>query len=439
MAEEKRQSAARVLVLGGYGFIGAEVVRALVHKGFDVCSAGRNPAMAARALPGVRGVVADLHNMQAVSDWADVLAGFDVVVNCVGVLQDSARDDLAAVHHGAVAALGQAAALRGVKVVQISAVGAGKTASTEFMRSKGRGDAALRETEALVWILRPGLVIGQGAYGGTALLRMLAAIPGIQPIVLAQTPVQSVALTDVAQAVVAAVSGRLPPGEYDLVEEEAQNLLQVVEETRKWLGFAPARLNFVIPTWLARQVGRAADLLGRLGWRSPMRSTSLRLLDLGICGDPAPYRRATGQALRPLQEIYSGLSSGREQRLAARMALMMPLAVMILSLFWLTSGVVGLWQIEVAAHTLTAVGWPLWVAMMAVALWSFVDLALGAAILWRPWAARTCLAMAAVSVFYLGAATVFTPALWGDPLGPLVKVLPAISLSLITHQLVQLR
>ena len=139
MTKGKRQSAARVLVLGGYGFIGAAVVRALMAKGFDVCAAGRNDVLAARVLPGVEFVCADLRHLQAVSDWADMLAGFDTVVNCAGVLQDGPGDDLAAVHHTAVAAMAQAAVQRGVGVVQVSAVGGQKQRPPSFCAAKRAG------------------------------------------------------------------------------------------------------------------------------------------------------------------------------------------------------------------------------------------------------------------------------------------------------------
>ncbi|NIZ61801.1 oxidoreductase [Sedimentitalea sp. CY04] len=439
MTKEKGQSATRVLVLGGYGFIGAQVMRALTQAGFDPCGMGRNLTTAARVLPDAKFIKADLRHMQAVGDWIDVLAGFDMVVNCAGVLQDSRHDDLAAVHHDAVAALGQAAKQLGVGVVQVSAVGADKSASTEFMRTKGRGDDALRAQGGRVWILRPGLVIGQAAYGGTALLRMLAAIPGFQPMSLGQVPVQSVALNDVAKVVVAAVGGRLPPGKYDLVEEQAHSLSQVVSETRKWLGFAPAQVTLTLPVWMLRPIGRLADLLGRLGWRSPLRSTAIKVLEEGIQGNPAALRKITGQELAPLSAIYARLPSGQEHRLAARMALMMPMAVAVLSLFWLISGGGGLWRIQDAASTLTQVGWSQWAAILVVMFWSAVDLCLGAAVLWRPWAARACLAMVAVSLVYMVSAAVLTPDLWLDPLGPMVKVIPSVVLSLITHQLLQSR
>jgi len=439
MAEEKGQSVARILVLGGYGFIGAEVTRVLSKAGFSPCAMGRDAASAARVLPEVRFLQGDLRHMQAVSDWAEILTEFDMVVNCAGALQDSRDDDLAAVHHGAVAALAQAAAQCGIGVVQISAVGATKVASTEFMRSKGRGDDALRGLGGSVWIVRPGLVIGRTAYGGTALLRMLAAVPGVQPMALGQVRVQSVSVQDVAGAVLAAAGGQLPPGEYDLVEEEPQTLRQVVSETRRWLGFAPARLTLSLPLWLVRQVGRMADQMGRLGWRSPLRSTAIQVLEEGIGGDPGPYRHATGQTLDSLQDVYAAMPSEPEHRLAARMALMMPVSVAVLSFFWLASGGIGLWQVREAADTLIDVGWSPLAATVAVVFWSAVDLSLGAAILWRPWAARACLAMVAVSLIYMISAAVFTPDLWFDPLGPMIKVAPGVILSLITHQLLQSR
>ena len=70
-------------------------------------------------------------------------------------------------------------AMRGTskKFIQISAAGVSEDASTEFFRSKARGDAALAATDLDFVILRPALVIGSQAYGGIALLRAAAANP----------------------------------------------------------------------------------------------------------------------------------------------------------------------------------------------------------------------------------------------------------------------
>ncbi|OED50606.1 SDR family oxidoreductase [Leisingera sp. S232] len=429
----------RVLVLGAYGFIGTEVVGALQAVGVNVTGFGRSTQQAARVLPGVSFMQGDLLQMRRPGDWAPYLRDVDAVVNCAGLLQDSTAGELETVHHMAVAALGQACAERSIPVVQVSAAGAGPEAGTEFMRSKGRGDAALRASGVAVWILRPGLVIGQGAYGGTRLLRMLAAVPLVQPIALANAPVQCIGMADLAAAVTAALQETLPQGTYDLVEDQPHSLEDVVAETRNWLGFAPSKLVLQVPACLLPPVAACADALGRLGWRSPLRSTAIAEIRSGVCGNPAPYRAAVGQGVAPLQAIYQSLQSGREQRLDARMALLMPIAVAVLSTFWLASGLIGFWQLEAAAKVLTAAGWSGLIAKFSVLFWSLADIVLGLAILWRPWAARACLGMAAVSLIYLGAASAVTPQIWADPMGPLVKVLPGLMLALITHQLLEER
>lgn len=432
-------SGKNILVLGAFGFIGTAVVRALQGQGAQVTGLVRKPAQGASLLNGPRLVQGDLRRFTHPQDWEAALTGIDCVVNCAGALQDGPSDDLAAVHHHAIAALGQACAQRDVSLVQISAIGATPNADTAFMRTKAAGDAALESSGADLWILRPGLVIGQSDYGGTALLRMLAAVPLVQPIAYPATPVQCVGMEDVCHAVVTCCAGEIPQGTYDLVEDQAQTLGNVLAATRNWLGFPAARFRLVMPPVVTKAVARCADALGHLGWRSPLRSTAMTVMASGVVGDPGPYRSATGRSLRSLPEIYVSMTSAREHRLTARMSLLAPLVIAVLSLFWVLSGIFGLVGLPEAASVLTDAGWSRAVAVSSVVFWSFVDIALGLAVLYRPWTARVCLAQVAVAAFYVLAATVVTPGLWFDPLGPLVKVLPALVLSLVAWPMVQSR
>ncbi|MDA7967177.1 NAD(P)H-binding protein, partial [Ruegeria sp.] len=199
-----------LLVLGAYGFIGASVTRALIAQGAQVTGMVRNPKTGARVLPGVKLIQGDLRDLLTAEDWRGVLTGIDVVVNCAGALQDGPQDDLEAVHHTAIAALATACTAADIAIVQISAIGAEPDAATDFMRTKAAGDAALCASGARVWVLKPGLVIGQSDYGGTALLRMLAAIPYVQPLAYPDTPVQCVGMDDLCQAVLQAARSELP-------------------------------------------------------------------------------------------------------------------------------------------------------------------------------------------------------------------------------------
>ncbi|MEX0645512.1 MAG: NAD(P)H-binding protein, partial [Parvularculaceae bacterium] len=200
----------RVLVLGGYGLIGAEITRALLKDGFKVTGLGRDAGFGRRLLPEADWIGADIARLTAPVDWLAHLAGVDAVVNAAGALQDSPRDRLAAVHHMSIVACRDAMEKIGVRrFVQISAVGASVSASTEFMSTKALGDAVVKAS-SLDWVIvRPGLVIGRGAYGGTALLRMLAGFPLMTPLVHASARMQTVSIDDVTAAVGAALKGEV--------------------------------------------------------------------------------------------------------------------------------------------------------------------------------------------------------------------------------------
>lgn len=435
-----RNPGRRILVLGGYGLIGAEVARVLMARGHAVTGLGRDREAARRALPDARWHIRDLRALTSAADWVPLVAGMDMVVNCAGALQEMPGDDLAAVHERAVAALAEACGATGCGIVQISAAGVDEGAGTAFLSTKARGDAAVRASAADWWVLRPGLVLAPSGYGGTGLLRMLAAVPVIQPVAMAGARVQTVAVGDVALAVARAAEGDLAPRQsLDLVEDRASGLGDMLGAIRAWLGFAPARRQIQLPGPLLRLTARAADGLGRLGWRSPLRSTVLAVLADGVRGDPAQTHRALGRPALSLDETLAAMPARAEDRIAARMSLMMPFTVAVLALFWGLSGLVGILSLEEAAAHLAAGGWYIGFAKLAVLFWAGVDIALAGLLLWRRTAKAACMGMVAVSLVYLASATLVTPWMWADPLGPLVKVLPAIMLALVARAMLESR
>jgi uncharacterized protein YbjT (DUF2867 family) len=167
-----------------------------------------------------------------------LLIGVDVVVNASGALQDGAGDDLEAIHVTAVARLVEAAVGTSLRIIQISAAGVSPSASTAFFRTKARGDAIVSSAKEWV-ILRPTLVLSPEAYGGTALLRAVAALPLILPRVLPEAQVQTVYVGDIAAAVVAAAKREVPSGTIaDLTEREARSFPDLVAAVRRWQGWA---------------------------------------------------------------------------------------------------------------------------------------------------------------------------------------------------------
>ena len=188
----------RVLVLGGYGLVGLEIIRVLQAAGHAVTGFGRSPETGRRLAPDVRWNHGDMRRMLKPEDWTAHLSDIDAVVNAAGALQDGAKDLLGPVHDGSIRALVAECEHRRVsRFVQISAPGAVPEARTAFLRTKAAGDATVRASSLEWTILKPGLVISAGSYGGTTLLRTLAAFPLAQPMVLGDARIQTVAGADV--------------------------------------------------------------------------------------------------------------------------------------------------------------------------------------------------------------------------------------------------
>ena len=158
----------RVLVLGGRGFIGRHVVRALAIRGHAVVVGSRHAA--------ARGGAADVRRVRfetlaAPDAWVALLAGIDTVVNCVGILRERPGETYDAIHRAAPAALARACVACGVpRLVHVSALGL-QDARHPFLTSKRRGEEALRGLALDVTVVRPSLLDGPDGFGARWLRR----------------------------------------------------------------------------------------------------------------------------------------------------------------------------------------------------------------------------------------------------------------------------
>jgi uncharacterized protein YbjT (DUF2867 family) len=430
----------RVLVLGGYGLIGSEVLRRLRSEGLDVIGFGRSAAKGKRLIPDIAWVGADLATLTHAENWRPFLTGADAVVNASGALQDGAKDKLSASQDAAIRALIQACDRSGVRrFVQVSAPGAEPEAVTAFMRTKARADAALRASGLNWTILKPGLVLSPYAYGGTALLRMLSAFPLVQPIILPEARLQTVAAVDVADAVVLALrTDDLLRREIDLVEREPHTLAETIAAVRAWLGFAPARLTLILPRIVGALVARCADLAGWLGWRSPLRTTALSVLANNVLGDADQGEQALGRPLKTLQGSLAAMSATMQERTFARAQLVYPLLILAFAGFWLVSGALALAQADAAAALL--VGTPLAASAKTLVIGgALLDIAIGVGVCIRATTRLAAWAAIAASVAYLALGTWLAPHIWSDPLGPFVKIIPVLALALAVAALAEER
>lgn len=428
----------KAIVLGGYGLIGSACMRRLAAAGFEVTGIGRSHHSAMAADATASWVIRNIPSI-SVDEWRELLADANVVVNASGALQDGVRDDLEAIHVTAMSKLTEAAVGLPLQIVQISAAGASLSASTAFFRTKAQGDQIVMQAPDWV-ILRPVLVISPEAYGGTALLRAAAAMPLVLPQMLPDTQIQTVSVADVAEAVVSAARRDVPSGLVaDLTERGTHSFPDLLTTIRRWQGFGRPVFRPRIPGIAVRVIGKFADLLGHLGWRSPLRSTALAVLKDGVRGDPSAWEQAGGQPCWTLDETLAQIPATRQERLFARAYLALPLAIGTLALFWCLSGLITLIAPSRAVAVLTERSIPAWVSWPTVIGGALADMALGLAILWRPWAKRAAVGMVGLSGGYLLGSVVVAPDLWADPLGPMVKVLPGMALAALVWLLMEER
>ena len=412
----------RVLLLGAGGLIGSAVLARLRAERVRVRAVGRRRGP---ELEGVEWRELDLGKLTEADQWRPHLEGVDAVVNCAGALQGGG--ELRAVHVDSAHALYSACERAAVsRVVHLSAIGVDRGAVSEFSATKRAGEEALMATRLDWVILRPSVVVGRPAYGGSALFRGLAALPVVLELPDAGK-IQVVQLDELVESVVRLVRRGAPARlALDVAGPESLELPAVVDAYRRWLRLRTAP-HWRVPRWLARCGYALGDLARALGWRSPIGGVARRELVRGAVGDARQWREVVGIDPKPLAEALAGEPASVQERWFARLYFAKPLTFAVLALFWIGTGVISLgpgWQEGLSYLREGGVGESF--ARAGVIAGALADIAIGVCIAFRRTARGGLYAAIAISVFYMIAGTFVLPRLWLDPVGPMLKIWPII-------------
>ncbi len=195
-----------VVVFGGSGFVGAQVVRALAKAGKRVRVAMRRPHVGQelRVLGDVGQIQLVQANVRYPESIARALEGADAAVNLVAVLNERGKQNFETLHVDGARAIAEAAAKHGIKrFAHVSALGAAPKGS-RYARTKYRGERAVLDALPSATILRPSIIFGPE----DNFFNRFANMAKFSPILLftgGKTKFQPIFVGDVADAAVAAL------------------------------------------------------------------------------------------------------------------------------------------------------------------------------------------------------------------------------------------
>ena len=254
-----------VLILGGAGFVGRQLVEQLQRRGARMTVVTRHPAAAVRVnQPRARVAVADVMDPPTL---ARLVAGHDAVVNLIAILHGNRRQ-FERVHVELPRRIAEACAQAGGRrLVHVSALGATADGPSMYQRSKAGGETALKQAAqsgALrLTVLRPSVIFGAEDH----FLNLFAGLQNIfplMPLAGAGARMQPVWVHDVAEAIALCLERDAAIGQtYEACGPEVWTLRDIVQAAGRWAGAGGGRGRPVIglPGALGRLQALALELL----------------------------------------------------------------------------------------------------------------------------------------------------------------------------------
>ena len=297
----------KVLLLGGSGYVGTYIANRLSQRGIEVTipTRRRERTKALIIQPGIEMPEADINCPDVL---AALVAGHDAVINLVGILHS--RDvkfpysaDFANAHvelpKKIVAACKQAGVRR---LVHMSALGADPKGPSEYLASKGDGEAVVMAAQGDldVTVFRPSVIFGFGDSFLSMFASVLRKAPFF-PLGFGQARFQPVWAADVADAFVDCLEDTATFGQaYELVGPKTYTLRELVEYTAKLCG-SSARIIPLSEGWAYLQAG--------LMWLAPnplMSPDNLRSMQVDSVAGPGSQSPAGWQptALEAIAPTY---------------------------------------------------------------------------------------------------------------------------------------
>jgi uncharacterized protein YbjT (DUF2867 family) len=303
-----------IVVAGGTGLLGRDVVTRLAARGLPVRVISRDPAVTSATLAGLPGVEVVRADVTIPSTLPPVLSDADIVVSAIQGFGGRNAGGMAAVDGAGNRNLIDAAAAAGVpRFVLMSINGASPGHRLPLARVKFAAEECLRATTMVPAMIRPSAYMETwaGLIGGPILATGRARVFG-----RGRTPINFVAAADVAAIVEGVIVAPAEPTSVDVVGPEDLTLDDVVA------AFGDALGTSVPTSHVPPVVLRALRLLMRLP--NPILSDQIAAalaMDAGLGHGPAAGTGAVDVvgATRMERVIAGMVAAARSTSVVARL------------------------------------------------------------------------------------------------------------------------
>lgn len=413
----------RILITGATGFIGSHLARRLAAEGHTVIGAVRDAVAWQARRPQQEWRDCDFRHDTRPEDWRPRLTGIDLVINAVGIISQGQDQRFAEVQAQAPIALFTACSQAGIRVIQVSALGAEQHGPLPpFLASKREADDVLWRLPGEAVIVHPSMVIGEGG-NSTALFARLAALPVMPLPGNGRQRLNPIHIDDLCDTL-AHVVAHWPGGKqrHLLTGATTLTLRELLTLLREWMGMRQTAC-LPVPRPLLQLAARAGEWVAPQGL---LRRDTLAMLD--NVATPANTYRA--HPPRPLREALWACPASDGFRTRAQVDGLRPLLLASLAFVWMFTGLVSLWWNRPAGHALLAqAGIDGVVADLLINSGGAADLALGLLLLAGPTRRLALGLQFGLMLAYMAIISVILPAAWLSPLGEVTKNLPLLALT----------
>jgi uncharacterized protein YbjT (DUF2867 family) len=295
-----------VTVFGGTGFLGRRIVDHLVADGFAVRSASRHPGSATSADDGIAPVPADVNEGGSI---AAAVAGAFAVVNAVGLYREHGDQTFHSVHVDAAARVAKRAREAGVeRLVHVSGLGADARSISPYIRSRGRGEEAVRAAFASATIVRPAVMVGPDDGFLNPLLDLLR-LPAFALFGRGDTRLQPAYVEDVADAIVRSLRTAEARLTYELGGPRVYTYDALLRTIADHAGLKPVLFPMPFAVWHA--IAFAGEFLPS----PPVTRNQVELMQVDNVASPdAPGFAALGITPRSVEDVLDEMLHDRATR-----------------------------------------------------------------------------------------------------------------------------